>query len=151
MKVSECMTRDVQLTNPDETLQQAARTMVDIDAGFLPVGDGDKLIGTITDRDIAVRGVAKGLGPDARVRDVMTEEVLYCYEDQDGQDVLENMADEQIRRLPVVDRNKRLVGVVSISDLAHCGEEARAGEALRDIAQPSPLHSQSLEREKLVS
>lgn len=151
MKISECMSRDVQVATPNETLQQAARTMADIDAGFLPVGEGDKLVGTVTDRDIAARGVAKGLTPDARVRDVMTEEVLYCFEDQDGEEVLANMADQQIRRLPVVDRNKRLVGVVSISDLAESGEEERAGEALREIAQPSPLHSQSLQTERIVS
>ena len=147
MKVSECMSRDVQVATPDETLQEAARTMDDIDAGFLPVGDGERLIGTITDRDIAVRGIARGLGPDSRVRDVMTEEVLYCFDDQDGDEVLDNMGDEQVRRLPVVDRNKRLVGVVSISDLAESGKETRAGETLREIARPSPLHSQTLETE----
>jgi CBS domain-containing protein len=151
MRVNECMSRDVQVATPDETLLEAARTMADIDAGFLPVGDGDKLVGIITDRDMAVRAIAQGLGPEARVRQIMSEEVLYCFEDQDGEEVLDNMADMQIRRLPVVDRDKRLVGVVSITDLAEGGDETRAGQTLRDIARPSALHSQVIERERVVS
>ena len=145
MRVNECMSREVQVATPDETLQEAAKTMADIDAGFLPVSDGARLVGIITDRDIAVRGVAKGVQPDARVREVMSDEVLYCFEDQLTDDVLDNMADIQVRRLPVVDRNKRLVGVISISDLAEGGDESQAGETLRDIARPSALHSQTLE------
>lgn len=151
MKVSEVMTTEIETVRPDQQAREAARFMLQADAGSIPVTEGERLVGMITDRDIAVRGVAKGLQPDARVRDVMTEEVLYCFEDQDSEEVLGNMGDEQIRRLPVVDRNKRLVGVVSISDLAQGGEEARAGEALREIAQPSALHSQTLETERMVS
>lgn len=143
MQVSECMTQDVRIANPGESLQQAARAMADIDAGFLPVGEDDKLVGIITDRDIAVRAVGCGCGPDTRVRDVMSKEVRYCFEDEEIDDVLDNMAEQQIRRLPVIDRNKRLVGVVSIGDLAASGREtAHIAKTLGDIARPSSFHSQ---------
>ncbi len=144
MKVSECMTREVRIVDPAETLQDAARTMADIDAGFLPVGENDRLIGIITDRDIAIRAVGSGRAPDAKIRDVMSQEVRYCYADDDVEDILFNMAEQQVRRLPVVDRNKRLVGIVSISDLATNGEAARTGETLGEIARPSGLHSQAI-------
>jgi len=144
MKVSECMTREVRIVDPAETLQQAARTMADIDAGFLPVGEHDRLVGIITDRDIAIRAVGTGRAPDAKVSEVMSEEVRYCYADDDVSDILDLMAMLQVRRLPVVDRSKRLVGVISISDLAGNGEATRTGEALGDIARPSGLHSQSV-------
>ena len=144
MKVSECMTRTVRIVDPAETLEDAARTMADIDAGFLPVGENDKLVGIITDRDIVIRAVGNGQSADAKIRDVMSPEVKYCYADDDVDDILNNMAVQQIRRLPVVDGDKRLVGVVSISDLATNGETARSGEALGEIARPSGLHSQSL-------
>jgi CBS domain-containing protein len=142
MKISECMRRDVRIADPAETLLDAARAMADIDAGFLPVGENDKLVGIITDRDITIRAVATGRGPDAKIRDVMSEEVRYCYADEDVDDVLDNMADQQIRRLPVVDRSKRLVGIVSIGDLATNGETRATGEALGEIARPSRRHSQ---------
>lgn len=146
MKVSECMTRDVRIVAPDQTLQDAARAMAEIDAGILPVGENDRLIGIITDRDIAIRGIGAGRAPTAKVRDIMTEEVKYCFDDDDGDAVLDNMADIQLRRMPVLDRGKRMVGIVSITDLAGNGydEAAHAGEALAVIAQPSPLHSQSI-------
>jgi CBS domain-containing protein len=135
------MTRDVRVISPRDTIEQAAQAMAQIDAGVLPVGDGDRLIGMITDRDIAIRGVAEGCKPDALVRDVMSQEVLYCYDDEDADDVLENMAEIQVRRMPVIDHDKRLVGIVSIGDLSK--KEAReSGEALRNITRPSALHSQ---------
>src|ERR1043166_2480482 len=118
MRVSEAMTRDVRVANPDETVQQAARMMPEIDAGVLPVGEDDRLVGMITDRDIAVRGVAKGKGPDAKGRDIMTDDVKYCFDDQELSEVTRNMGDIQIRRLPVVDRTKRLVGILSLGDVA---------------------------------
>src|SRR6185295_17408581 len=118
MKVGKVMCTDVQLISPDETLRQAATLMRQIDAGVLPVGEGDRLIGMVTDRDIAIRGIAEGKGPDAKVRQVMTEEVRYCYEDEDVGHVSENMAELQVRRLPVMNRNKRLVGILSLADLA---------------------------------
>jgi CBS domain-containing protein len=145
MKVSECMTRDVRIVDPDETLQDAARAMADIDAGILPVGERDRLVGMITDRDIAIRGMGTGREPGARVREVMSDEVLYCFDDDDADDVLDNMGDNQVRRLPVLNHDKRLVGIVSITDLANGdGEAEHAGEALTLIASPSPRHSQSL-------
>lgn len=144
MKVSECMSHDVRIAAPDNTMQSAAQAMADIDAGFLPVADDDRLIGIVTDRDIAIRGVAAGQPPETSIREVMSEEVKYCFDDQEVEDVLENMSDIQVRRLPVVDRDKRLVGIVSITDLAGNGDKARAGEALSDIARPSAQHSQSV-------
>lgn len=142
MKVSECMTSDVRIVDPDESLQDAARAMVGIDAGILPVGEGNRLIGVVTDRDIAVRGVGQGRSPSAKVRDVMSAEVKYCFIDEDAEAVLENMAEIQVRRLPVLDREKRLVGIISITDFAGNGEAAHAGEALGSIARPSGRHSQ---------
>lgn len=144
MKISECMSRSVQTIAPDNTMQSAAQQMADIDAGFLPVADNDRLIGIVTDRDIAIRGVAAGQPPETSIRDVMSEDVKYCFDTDEVEDVLDNMGDIQVRRLPVVDRNKRLVGIVSLSDLAGNGETARAGEALSNIARPSGQHSQSL-------
>ena len=143
MKVSECMTRDVWIVDPDQTLRDAAHMMADIDAGILPVGARDRLVGVVTDRDIAIRGIGQGREPDATVREVMSPEVEYCFLDDDADVVLDNMADIQVRRLPVLDQDKMLVGIVSISDLAGTGEATRAGEALRDIARPSGLHSQA--------
>jgi len=144
MKVRDCMTREFRIVDPGETLQGAAQTMADIDAGFLPVGEHDRLVGIVTDRDIAIRAVATGRSPSARVRDVMSLEVRYCFDDEDVDSVLDNMADLQLRRLPVLDRDKRLVGVISITDLAGNGEAAHAGEALGEIARPSGYHSQMI-------
>lgn len=144
MKISECMTREVRIVDPAETLQDAARTMADIDAGFLPVGENDKLVGIITDRDIAIRAIGTGRTADAKIRDVMSQQVRYCFEDDEVGDVLYNMADQQIRRLPVVDRNKRLVGVISITDLAVNGETERSGQTLGEIARPTAQHSQAI-------
>jgi CBS domain-containing protein len=141
MKVKELMTRDVRVISPDDTIERAAQLMGQIDAGVLPVGDNDRLVGMITDRDIAIRGVAEGCSPDAKVRDIMSQEVCYCFDDADADDVLENMAEIQVRRMPVINHDKRLVGIVSITDIAK-EEEREAGEALRDITRPSALHSQ---------
>jgi CBS domain-containing protein len=143
MKVSEVMTHDVRIARPDDTVEQAASIMAEIDAGVLPVGDSDRLIGMITDRDIAIRCVAKGKGPDAKVREIMSEEVKYCFADQDIEEAAESMGNLQVRRLPVVDRNKRLVGIVSLGDLATAGGEMEAGEALTGISLPGGQHSQT--------
>jgi CBS domain-containing protein len=143
MKVSECMTRDVEIADPEQTMRQAAQMMGRIDAGAMPVGENDRLVGMITDRDIAIRGVAEGKGPDAKIRDVMSTDVKYCYEDEDVDDVLENMGDLQVRRLPVLNRDKRLVGIVSLGDLASNGEAAEAGHALSSISRPGGEHSQT--------
>jgi CBS domain-containing protein len=143
MKVSETMTRDVRVASPNDSIQQAARMMAEIDAGVLPVGENDRLVGMITDRDIAIRGVAEGKGPDAKVRDVMTADVRYCFDDQDLEEVTRNMADIQVRRLPVLNRDKRLVGIVSLGDIATSREAEEAGEALSGISRPGGEHSQS--------
>lgn len=144
MKVGECMTRDVRIASPDETLQEAALAMAECDAGILPVGENDRLVGMITDRDIALRGIGGGKGPDATVRDVMSREVQYCFEDEPVEEVLRKMGEQQIRRLPVLSREKRLVGIVSLGDLATNGETEHIGEALSDIAKPGGPHSQAL-------
>src|ERR687892_2375314 len=113
MRVSEAMTRDVRVANPGQSIRDVAKIMAEIDAGSLPVGENDRLVGMITDRDIAIRAIAEGKGPDAKVRDVMTKDVKYCYDDQDVDEVTRDMADLQVRRLPVLNRDKRLVGIVS--------------------------------------
>lgn len=142
MKISECMTRDVQLADPDDTIAHAARLMARLDAGVLPVSSNDRLVGMITDRDIAIRAVAEGKGPDAKVSEVMNAEVKYCFDDQEVDDVLSNMGDLQLRRLPVLNHEKRLVGIVSLGDLAD--SHARpAGEALSGISRPGGRHSQT--------
>jgi CBS domain-containing protein len=143
MRVRNCMTQSVRIAGPDQTLQDAARAMASLDAGALPVSENDRLIGMITDRDIAVRGVAEGKGPDARIREVMSTDVKYCFDDEEADDVLRNMSDLKVRRLPVVNRDKRLVGIISLGDLAVNGEPAQAGEALGGISQPGGEHSQT--------
>jgi len=142
MKVSDCMSREVRVAAMDNTMQSAAQIMADLDAGFLPISDNDRLVGVVTDRDIAIRGVAAGKPPETSVQEVMSAEVKYCFEDDPVQDVLDNMGDIQVRRLPVVNRDKKLVGIVSLSDLASAGATDDAGMALKDIARPSGLHSQ---------
>src|SRR4051794_37719048 len=143
MRISEVMSRDVQLVKPEETLGQAASMMKKLDSGVVPVGEGDKLVGMLTDRDIAIRAVAAGKGPDTKVGDVMTAEVKYCFDDQDVAHVAENMAELQIRRLPVVNRDKRLVGIVSLADIARQGSVPKSAKALHGISQPGGQHNQS--------
>ena len=143
MKVSDAMTRDVRVANPNQTLQDAAKMMSDVDSGVLPVGENDRLIGMITDRDIAVRAVAQGKGPQTLVREVMTDHVHYCFDDEDTDEVTRKMADSQVRRLPVVNRDKRLVGILSLGGVATSRDGAdEAGEALSDISRPGGEHSQ---------
>jgi CBS domain-containing protein len=143
MKVREAMTADVRLVNPTQTLREAARLMADCDIGSLPVGDNDRLIGVITDRDIAVRAVADGRGPDTPIDEVMSREVKYCFDDEDLDAVADNMGQIQVRRLPVVNRDKRLVGIVSLGDVAACGKPAKTGKAVAGISTPGGAHSQT--------
>ncbi|MGQ9369206.1 CBS domain-containing protein [Azospirillum sp. ST 5-10] len=143
MRVNEAMTRDVRIASPDQSIREAASLMAEIDAGALPVGDGDRLVGMITDRDIAIRAVAQGKGPDAKVRDVMTQDVKYCYEDEDVDHVARNMGDIQVKRLPVVNRDKRLVGIVALGDVAISQGAGTAGKAETGIARPGGAHSQT--------
>jgi CBS domain-containing protein len=145
MNIASCMSSDVSLTAPDATIQQAARTMKEIDAGILPVGDNDRIVGMITDRDIAVRAVAAGLGPETTVRQVMTDEVCYCFEDEDISDVALQMADLQVRRLPVLSREKRLVGIIALGDIVQSSgiDGTTSVQALAGITQPSDQHNQA--------
>jgi len=135
-KISEVMTSEVQIVRPDDTLQDAAAMMAEQDVGALPVCDGSRLQGMITDRDIAVRAVANGRDADTPVREVMSEDVIWCSEDDGTQDVLERMGQRQIRRIPVVDANRNLVGIVSLGDLA-IEDEENVDEALRSISMPA--------------
>src|SRR5437763_5597560 len=115
MAVSEGMTREVRVASPGQSIRDVAKIMAEIDAGSLPVGENDRLVGMITDRDIAIRAVALGKGPETAVREVMSaDQVLYCYEDEELDKVAKNMGEVQVRRLPVVNREKRLVGILSL-------------------------------------
>jgi CBS domain-containing protein len=144
MKVSDCMTREVRVAAPNQTLREAAKLMAELDVGILPVGENDRLVGMVSDRDIAIRGIGRGCGPDAAIREVMTDDVKYCFEDQSIEEVSRNMGNIQVRRLPVVDRQKRLVGIISLGDIANGdGALTDAGEALRHISQPGGEHSQT--------
>ena len=143
MKVSEVMSTDVETVRPDQMAREAARFMLQADAGSIPVTDGDRLVGMITDRDITVRGVAQGYDPKvACVRDVMTAEVRYCYDDQDIDEVSAIMGDIQVRRLPVLNRSKRLVGIISLGDVALMQIDGRAAAALSGISRPGGQHVQ---------
>jgi CBS domain-containing protein len=141
MRVSEAMSRNVRLAAPGQTIRDAAKIMADIDAGAIPVQDNDRLVGMITDRDIAVRAVAAGKGPDTPVGDVMTRDIKYCYEDEELDHVAKNMGDIRVRRLPVVNREKRLVGIISLADLAVKQGARPAGKAVTGVSQPGGPHS----------
>jgi CBS domain-containing protein len=140
------MSRDVRVANPGQSIRDVARTMAEIDAGAMPVGENDRLIGMITDRDIAIRAVAQGKGPDTPVREVMSKDVKYCFEDEDLEHVAKNMGDIQVRRLPVVNRDKRLVGIVSLGDVAQNEDRETTGEAMagvtEGVSQPGGKHRQ---------
>jgi CBS domain-containing protein len=147
MKVREAMTRDVRLARPDQSIREIARLMAELDIGAVPVEENDRLVGMITDRDIAVRAVAEGRGPDTKISDVMSRDIKYCYEDQSIDEVTRNMADIRVRRLPVVNRDKRLVGILSLGDLAiDATAQDEAGEALGGISRPGGQHSQAAEK-----
>ncbi len=136
MLVKDVMSERVIRVSPDSSLQEIAIFMRDGDLGSIPVSEDDKLIGMITDRDIVVRGLTGTMEVHSlTARDVMSPSVKYCYEDQKLEDVLSNMAHEQIRRLPVVSREKRLVGIVSLGDLAKESSRREAGEALEEISR----------------
>ena len=142
MQINNVMSRNVKTIAADQTVREAAAIMRQLDAGVLPVDEKDKLVGMITDRDIAIRGIAEGKGPDTKIRDVMSHEVKYCFEDEDVEHVAENMAELQVRRLPVMNRDKRLVGIVSLGDLATHGSLPKTAKALHGISQQSGHHNQ---------
>ena len=143
MRVRDAMTPDVQLCTPEDTLRDAAEAMAALNCGLLPVTDNERLVGMISDRDIAVRGVAMGRGPDARVRDVMTIDVKYCFEDQDIEEITMNMGDIQVRRLPVMSRDKRLVGIIALGDIARANSSDGTAVALSQISRPGGQHAQA--------
>ena len=147
MRVSEAMTRDVKICTPGQTIREVARTMGEIDAGAMPVGENDRLIGMITDRDIAVRAVAQGKGPDTPVREVMSEHVEYCYDDENLDRVVQGMASVRVRRLPVVNREKRLVGILSLGDVARTEAQPNVvAEAVAEVSTPGGPHRQAPRR-----
>jgi CBS domain-containing protein len=133
------MSRDVQIANTNQSIRDVARIMSELHAGFMPVQDKDRLVGTITDRDITVRAVAAGKGPDTSVREVMTRDVKYCFEDEDLDHVAHNMGDQRVRRLPVMNRQKRLVGVISLGDVARTKTGA-TGDAISGVSQAGGPH-----------
>jgi CBS domain-containing protein len=136
MKISELMTPDVELVKPGDTLHTAAKMMADLDTGALPVGENDRLVGMITDRDITVRAVAEGRDPEkTMVRDAMSSGIRFCFEDEDSEDVARKMGQWRVRRLPVLNKDKRLVGIVSLGDLAIGGAEDEGKEALKQISE----------------
>ena len=137
MRLKDVMTRDVELIRPDATVEEAAEKMEALNVGPLPVCDGRRLVGMITDRDITVRAVAAGVGPETKVRDVMSPDVVYAFEDQDVREAERIMQDQQIRRLPILDRDKRLVGIVSLGDLAVDADSRSVGETLERISEPA--------------
>jgi CBS-domain-containing membrane protein len=142
MKVSEVMTRDVQTVRPDQTAREAAGFMLSADAGAIPVVDGDRLMGMITDRDIAVRGVAVGHGPDTPVRELMTDDIVAARMDDDTDEVAVRMSEAQVRRLPVIDDQQKLCGIVSLGDLSQKSDSDEAEQALQGISEPGGAHQQ---------
>jgi CBS domain-containing protein len=141
-QVKDVMTKDVEIINPNDSLKDAAEKMRTLNVGPLPVCDGDRLKGIITDRDIVVRAVSQGMDPNqTRVSQAMTDEIEYVYEDDDISQVSRKMKDEQIRRILVVNRDKRLVGIVALGDLAEAMDTEEAGKTLESISEPSrPAH-----------
>ena len=136
MKIKDVMTTEVDVINPAVMIAEVSRRMRDQDIGVLPVGEGDQLVGMITDRDIVVRAIAEGKDPTATpVREAMSDKVFYCFEDQSTEEIAANMGEKQIRRLPVVSRDKRLVGIVSLGDLSAGGAKREAGGALGKISE----------------
>lgn len=142
MKVSEVMTQDVRTVRPDQTAREAANFMLDADAGSIPVSEGDRLLGMITDRDIAVRGVARGHGPDTPVRELMTDEVICARVDDNVDDVATKMSQAQVRRLPVLDQDERLCGIVSLGDLAREADDRTSEQALEGVSALGDKHRQ---------
>jgi CBS-domain-containing membrane protein len=142
VKVHEVMTRNVQTVSPDQRAQEAASFMLTADTGSIPVTEGDKLIGMITDRDIAVRGIAKGHGPETLVRELMSSDVVCARHDEDVADVANRMSEAQVRRLPVIDEQEKLCGIVSLGDLSRETDNGTAGQALQGVSQPGGQHQQ---------
>ena len=143
MQVSQILTRDVETIRPDTSVQEAAQRMRSMDVGSLPICDGRRLLGMVTDRDITIRITAAGRdAASTPVRDAMTPEVDFVFEDQDVSDAARIMKDRQIRRLPVLSRDRQLVGIVSLGDVANTGNDRLAGDALEKISEPGNQQQQ---------
>jgi CBS domain-containing protein len=142
MKISEVMTPNVQTIGPDQPVREAASFMLSADAGSIPVTEGNRLIGMITDRDIAVRGIARGYGPDTPVRELMTDDLVVVRVDDDVEEAAEKMSDAQVRRLPVIDEHEQLCGIVSLGDLSREADQESAERALEGVTQPGGQHRQ---------
>lgn len=137
-QIADVMTRGVHTLAPHDTVLRAAQAMEEMDVGAIPVCDGDRLVGMVTDRDIVLRAVARNqAGDSTRLEAVMSGEPHWCFEDQSIDEVIEVMREAQLRRMPVVDRDRQLVGIVSLGDLAVKGDEGKAGEALEQISEPA--------------
>jgi CBS domain-containing protein len=144
MKITDVMTPNPEVVTPDQPIQEAARRMLDADTGALPVGEDQRLIGMVTDRDITVRAVAEGRGPETPVREVMSEKLLFAWDDQDVDEVAMQMSDAQVRRMPILSRQEeRLVGMVSIGDLVQANQGEAAGVAVAGVTEPGGEHNQS--------
>ena len=137
MHVKDIMSADFKLASPQTTLREAAELMRDGDYGYLPIGDSEKLKGAVTDRDIVIRAVATGLGADTPVSEIMSESIIYCFEDDDIREAADMMKREQIRRLAVLNDSKRLVGIITLGDIARADEQRLAGEIELQVAQPA--------------
>ena len=145
MQVREIMSKNVRLAAPNDTIEQAARLMKQMDCGALPVGEKDRLVGVVTDRDIALRAVAKGKSPrECKVRDVMSKGIKYIFEDEPAEAAAASMSRLQLRRLPVLNREKRLVGIVVLGDLATRQDGPLAGEALHGVSEKSAVPRQQI-------
>ena len=139
-QVKEVMTRNVEVIRPDTALRDGAARMADLDVGVLPVCDGERLVGMLTDRDIAIRAVARGSDPSTPVREIMSTSVRYAFEDEPIERVREQMTRHKIRRLPVLDANRRLIGIVSLGDLATEADTGRAGDVLEEVSAARATH-----------
>ncbi len=144
MKVSDKMTRSPRIASPDDAIRDAAGAMAQVDTGVLPVGENDRLVGMVTDRDLAVRAVAQGKDPSkTKLREVMSGEPRYVFEDEPVEKAAASMAEQQVQRMPVLNREKRLVGIVSVGDLAREAGGGVAGQALTGISRPGGQHNQN--------
>jgi CBS domain-containing protein len=141
MRVSEAMTKNPRIIAANDSIKHAAKIMAEEGLGFLPVEEDDRLVGMLTDRDIVIRCVAQGKDGDARVRDAMTQDVKYCFEDDDLDEVMENIAEVQVRRMPVLSASKRLTGILSLADAARCFSADAVGVALSGVVTPGGEHA----------
>ncbi len=142
MRIAEIMTQDPEVITSNFVLKDAALMMRELDVGMLPIGKDDRLVGMLTDRDITIRATAEGRDPTkTQVHEVMTQEVVYCFEDQEVSEAAKLMQERQIRRLPILNREKGLIGIVSLGDVAvHSGEKNVVAETIKEVSEPAAPH-----------